>query len=653
MAAPKVLMYEPYTPWRLHGFTAGTIANALRVRGADVTFTACDGLFSDCSMYREAILPRPPDACLACQESVLGLGREMGLSLTWLGRYLRIEEQHQARKWADSLSPEELEHAAYESWPIADWLEYSIHCHIRDAYPDRDDPQVVEVRRSFMYSGLIACFALDRLLTDTNPDVMVVFFGLLASTRLAFEIARQRGVRVVTHYRSPRGEELFLAENQISGAVEMYDAYWAQWGQVPLTASESTQLDAFMSASEHGTDAGVTSFQSSSQSAAEVAQRLGLQPGRRSTWALFMSSNEDDRSRDPDPPFESQNAWIQTTVEYARAHPELDLVIRAHPNIGSARSPGVNRRQQAELAELKTRLPPNVRLVDSSDELNSYGLMDCADCGLVWGSTTGLEMAARGKTVLSVAASQVSDRPYSYTVRSEATYPELLDKLRAVHPGHSDPEIARLARRDAYGVFCRLHVPFPLVRATGFNEGGLLYRSLGSLTPDQQASLDGIWQILIDGAPPCPPPTTDEQTRSDDAESKALARRFGESRAVLSYADELIADRTLLEAWGPAVRQHPGVRLLIETADDQIAALVELVTNAGMLEDSTVELVAGRFTAALSGAELSELQAVRPVAVLTTGTTRQNVEAFDDLPHVSDPVRALASATERNPGSVD
>lgn len=634
-------MYEPYTAWRLHGFTAGTIANALRARGADVTLTGCDGLYSDCSMYREAILPRPPDACLACQESVLGLARAMGLSLAWLGRYLHIEEQHQARAWADSLSPRELEHATYGSWPIADWLEYSIHCHIRDAYPDADDPHVVEVRRSFMFSGLIACFALDRLLTDTNPDVMVIFFGLLASTRLAFELARQRGIRVVTHYRSPRGEELFLAENHIAGAVEIYDAHWAQWGDVPLSADENAALDDFMFASEHGTDAGVISFQSASHGAGEVAERLGLRPGRRTTWALFMSSNEDDRSRDPDPPFASQNEWIQTTVEYVRVHPELDLVIRAHPNIGSARSPGVNRRQLAELAELKTRLPPNVRIVDSSDELNSYALMECADCGLVWGSSTGLEMAVRGKTVLSVAASQISDRPYSYTVRSEASYPELLDKLCGVRPGSVDPEIARLARRDAYGVFCRLHIPFPLVRATGFNEGDLLYHSLASLTPDQQMSLDRIWRILVDGEPPCPPPGPAQLARGEEDENAELARLFGDTRSVLAFADELIADISLLEDWGRAARQSPHTRLLIETEDDQINALVELVERAGLLEDGAVELVAGRFTPKLSGNELGERQAASPVALLTRAGVRERSSGFEHLPRVSDPSQLL------------
>jgi hypothetical protein len=591
---PRVLCYAPYNRWALHGQWEMTILHALKLRGAAVEYVLCDGLYTDCDQFWNALAPRPANACVACQADVTRLVAEMGMDFRWLGRHLTTDEGREARRWADALADDELADATYGDWPVGEWMRMSMQSHFRTVALDLADPAIARTLRSYVSSGLIACFALDRLLAESDPDVLLVFNGRQSSTRVALELARRRGVRVVVHERGQRPETLMLVENATCLSLEPLRRYWREWGDVPLTAAELERVVTLMSDREHGRDLPWKAFTPPPQPVPEVRARLGLAPGRP-TWVLFTSS-DDEVAGDADwsSVFASQMDWIRRTVEHARRHPELDLVIRVHPNTGSRRSTGANRTQLNEMDQLAAEgLPANVRLVAADDDISSYTLMELCAVGLVWVSTVGLELAVKGKEVVVAAGNPLHGVDFARTIADPARYESMLEDLTGLGPAAASASIRRGALRLAYGMFFRLPIDFPLVRMPDVHTGQLAYTSIEELTPGREAGLDRCTRILLDGEAVCPPPDAADRAARDTAAEDALLDGFGGRRlTALAFAEEIIADARLLEAWATAFDGRADATLVIHTLAEHAEALVAVVTEAGLDREDGPDLLA-------------------------------------------------------------
>ena len=586
--SPRILCYAPYNRWALHGKWEMTILQAAMLRGAEVDYVACDGLFTDCDQFWAATEPRHARSCTECQAMQAKLIHEMGMDYTWLGRYLQLEERDAARDWARAVPFDELETATYGDFEVAEWIRGSMHSHFRTSKLDLSDPRVENTFRSYLFSGLVACFALDRLLQASAPDVLFLFNGRQSSTRVALELARRHGIRVVTHERGPRNETLGMWVDHTCVSLEPYRRLWRDWGEVPLTADELETMDRFLWERAHGINLGFVPYNTDPQAEDELFARLGLDP-QRPLWALFTSSDDEiSAEREWQGSFPSQLDWIQRTIDFAGRHPELQLVVRVHPNTGSKRSVGANVGQLRELTALGDRLPENVRLILPDEDLSSYTLMDAATVGLVYASTVGIELACKGKATLIAAPSAFSGLPFAHTVLEPERYEAKLEELRGVAVGTVSPEVRRLAYRMAYATWFRNGIDFPLVTMPHPSTGVLQWAHLDQLQPGRDAGLDRAVRVLIDGEDVLPAPSAEVRARSDADETRFFARRL----SVLAFADELVDDPALLSAWGTALSGADPVTLVIQADGPAMERLVEAVTAAGLTGDDAADLLA-------------------------------------------------------------
>jgi hypothetical protein len=619
----KVLCYSPHNRWVVHGHWDMTIAHGLKHRGADVRYVMCDGLFSDCDVYWKAWEDRPADACLQCQAGTAALAADNQMPYEWLGRSLDPKESREARRWVSSLAREELLGAVYGEWAIAEWITGSVHSHFRRSRLEIEDPEVERAVRSYLYSGLIAAFALDRLLDDYAPDVLLVFNGRQSSTRVAFELARLRGVRVVCHERGPRKGTMRLTVNRTIVTRDQFVEYWNDWGEIPLSVVELQEITGHLSEREHGVNIGCVAFSPAPQEHDGIREQLGLRPGSP-VWVLFSSSDDEVASAPEWHGKRPQTQWITDTIEFARRHPEIELVVRLHPNTGSRRSVGANLQQLDELDALRHALPDNVHWVAPDDEISSYTLMDLAAVGLVLHSTVVLEMAAKGKHMIVAAPSIAAGTPFVHEAMEADSYERALETALAVPDGAVDEDVRRLALRFAYGLWYRQPVTFPLVAAGQDSRATRNWQSLDELLPGRDAGLDRCTAIVLDGQPSCLPPGEAERARDPEAERLYLTpepRLF-----VLAYAEELIADVSLLEIWRESFTSEDPATLVIDTPPQMTDALVDAVSRAGFADDGAPDMVA------VNGGDETVLEAVAVLSRQTRPLPRlDSVRALREL----------------------
>jgi hypothetical protein len=375
-----------------------------------------------------------------------------------------------------------------------------VHTHLRHNALDLGDPAVAAAYAQYLTSGLVACFGLSRLFDQERPQVQLLFNGRMSSTRVALELAKRRGIRTLCEERSVVPGRLTLYDNGHCLDLTGFDAMWRTWKDIPLTAAEIAETASVLEDRWHGRSSDVSAFSTGMEDAAKVRSHLNLRDDRP-LWVLFTSSLDEsvDEPRSTGI-FPNQADWIAATLAYVHANPDIQLVIRVHPNTGSARSLGRNPQDEKFVATLAQDLPANARLVRGDDDTSSYTLGAMADLGLVWYSTIGVEMVAMGRPVLRAGASWLAYCDFFLPATGPDDYRTALENARRSRPRAQQAEIAG-AWRFTYTWYYRQSIPFPLVNHPRWFVGEMAYAKLDALAPGKDPGLDRICDIFTANAP--------------------------------------------------------------------------------------------------------------------------------------------------------
>ena len=111
--------------------------------------------------------------------------------------------------------------------------------------------------------------------------------------------------------------------------------------------------------------------------------------------------------------FSSMREWLRATVELLLEHTDIHVVVRAHP--GEAAHYGGKERSEDILADLIGH--ERLTMIPGDERANTYNLIEKCRFGVVFSSTTGVEMAMLGKTAVIGATVYYGGR--GFTVDSD------------------------------------------------------------------------------------------------------------------------------------------------------------------------------------------------------------------------------------------
>ena len=117
--------------------------------------------------------------------------------------------------------------------------------------------------------------------------------------------------------------------------------------------------------------------------------------------------------------------WIERSVAYFARRPDVQLVIRVHPGEVLTHGPSMVDVVQKALPEL----PENIHLVGPKDPVNTYDIIEMADLGLVYTTTTGMEMAMSGVPVIVAGLTHYKGNGFTIDPQTYEEYFERLDAL--------------------------------------------------------------------------------------------------------------------------------------------------------------------------------------------------------------------------------
>lgn len=525
LAGKRLLVFNPYPTFESYGLWDLTIGTGAHVRGAEVRYVTCGAWMPECARFRPAFgLPRPNDPCPGCRSKVAERLSYFPLPTIELGAHLVPADREAAIAWLATLDPHQFPVATADGRPLGAWMLSSVRTHFRMAMLDLADPEVASAYRGYLETAFLTVCALGRILDMHRPDAMLLFNGRLDMTRVALEIAKERGVRVLVFEGGWNRDLINFWENESCESMQAFKHSFEAWRDVPLAEAQLREIESYLEGRRTGATIGHR-FISTQQSIEAVRERLGLR-AERPLWVGFTSSEDEIvASESRWSAFENQLEAFERLVSFAARHPELDLVLRMHPNTAGRFAIGANQQQLELYLSRFSALPPNVRLVKPEEPIDTYALMAAANLGLAYLSTAGLEMACFGKPVVVLAGADYEGVTGLTVIRGGA---ELEPRLEELLAAPASPESRLVLRRDAYRFayhyFVRQGIALPLVKMerrgeTNDFELSLALTAPAALLPGGTPELDRILALLFGKERWLAPPDVLEQFVSARAES--------------------------------------------------------------------------------------------------------------------------------------
>jgi hypothetical protein len=201
--------------------------------------------------------------------------------------------------------------------------------------------------------------------------------------------------------------------------------------------------------------------------------------------------------------FKDSHDWVHKTVSYFVDHPHLQLIIRPHPK---EKVTETNDPTQGLVLSEFSELPDNIFLIDTHSEINTYGLIEISDLGIVYITDCGFEMVLRSKPVITCGRAKFSDKGITLEPKNLEEYYGMLDRFsedRNAFPVSKEQK--EKAAFFEYFLWNNLHQPFPW-RPAGIwgnmkdfpmetvlsYEGGAPFRESFSIISGADPSLYGV-----------------------------------------------------------------------------------------------------------------------------------------------------------------
>lgn len=488
---PRVAILTP-RDWTAHVQWEGMIAQALRLRGAQVEFITCGGGLEVCD--RANTWEGPPMPCTSCTRYVEHSIDAHGFPRTALEAGWEDAGRAGGDDDATWAELDEISLAALRDVVDADGMAYGRLTEIPVKWflmrsSTGDDPLAPSTWRAFLRSARRIGAGMSAALDRIRPDTVLLCNGLFLFEAIAGELCRRRGIDVVTYERGFIKETLVFRRGAPACLTELHDL-WPRFADVALTPEQHRRLDDYLDARRHGR-----------RTIDRYWDDVRFDPPARSgsgrLVTLFTNLTWDSAVIGKELAFPSIQAWIVAAVEAMAARPEHELVIRLHP--AEVKLPGKWTREPVLpfLRERFPELPPNVRVIAPEDPTSSYPLMAASDLGLVFTSTTGMELALAGVPVIVAGETHYRGKGFTIDVAGPEEFVAALDAALE-DPAHFRPDAERV-RRYANLFFFEAPVDSPGVEEHVPGLARITVEHLSELAPGADPAVDRICDGILRG----------------------------------------------------------------------------------------------------------------------------------------------------------
>ncbi|WP_392534984.1 FkbM family methyltransferase [Nostoc sp. C117] len=542
----KVIFFSPYGLWLIHNQLDAVVATALQLRDCEVLVVGCDGIYNDCAITR---FNSSEELCKSCSQVGKNFFEDLfGLPCTQLRNFIENDDYTIANNWIKTVSPENYNNAVYNDLPIGKWVTSTIYTHFRISVTGLASNHIRRVHRKYLIDGLVTYNALIRLFNNYKPSNLFLFNGRFAPYRIAFEVAHQLKIDVITHERGWIDDSFIFFDNTTTLNTQPLLNCVKNWQNTTLTNEELAQTKNYFTNREYGLDMNWPSFYNFPTNHIDIRRQLRI-PLEAKIFAVFTSSEDELAALDDRARITEQFNIIANLIELFKNRNEY-LVIRHHPYIGGNKDTPIETDSLSKAYQQVFSLPENVRVVMPSEQLTSYALLWHTDAAIAFFSTVAIEAIARGVPTATLATSSY-EKASRYTLQDTSIehLNQLVDNLLTDSSKLTTEDLKRLYRfTNAY--FFKFSHKFRSIGIKNFYSHDLRFKTLDDLQPGNDPTLDKVCNRIMLGSSLDNLPSNDLDNRLPEQEEAFYKQELQEienhknlvRNQSLNYHNNLVSD---------------------------------------------------------------------------------------------------------------
>ncbi|NQV77219.1 MAG: hypothetical protein HQ490_02560 [Lutibacter sp.] len=464
---------------------------SLKLRGYNTYVIGCDrALINSCNSGSSPKLNTWQ--CKSCFYFANKTYNSTETDIDWLKSLINTDDIAEAELLLNDLDSLKYKDFTYKGFNIGDFVRVSIAHFLKTNTIDSNSSNEIKIYKNWLKSAIIQVNAFSRFLEHRKPDTIVMLNGLFSAERIMLEVARTKNINVITYEVGFIPQTFFFMKNSPINMCN--NTYWSDFSIIELTNEQNIELNSYMANRNNGKGYLINYFPNIISDKDKIEKKFGIDFNKK-TFLLFPNITWDSTLYNCDILFDSMIDWIIKTIQFFINKPQVQLIIRVHP----AESTLENADRDPVLKFIQLRFPTlasNIIIIPSDSDVSSYILMDNTDCGLVYGSTTGIEMGLRGLPVIVSGKIYYRGLGVSIDPDTKDEYFNILENLCNDSYSFNKSKYTEMWRRYAYFAIFRSALKLPYFDYPSTNKfPSIDLHSIENLRPGVSKELD----IICDG----------------------------------------------------------------------------------------------------------------------------------------------------------
>jgi hypothetical protein len=458
---------------------------SLRLSGIPIIYYYCQGGMPLCVLGTNTKNYQEPPPCAECikQSQVFYSGGEV--------RPFDFTVNPELDAAIDKQSVAQLVAFKYHNIPLGELVLPSVRWILR-RYHLEDDAATRTIFCQYIRGAWSIYISFSSLLDEVYPQAVVVFNGMSYPEAVAKWIARQRGIRVITHEVCLQPFSAFITTGEATlRTIQIPERF-------ELSEQQNQRLDDYLEQRFKGNFkmAGVQFWAGMDKLDETFLQKAG---SFKQVVPVFANVIFDTSQAHANVIFPHMFAWLDKIIELIQRHPETLFVVRAHPD--EAR-PGKESRESVAEWAAKNQISqyPNVVFVDSKERISSYELIRRSKFVLVYNSTIGLEASLMGAAVLCAGRSRFTDYPTVFFPADQNVFSEMAETFLSSDKIDVPELFCQNARRYLYYELYRASIPFgDFLEEDKHWQGYVTLKNFSwkDLLPENSAPMNTFYQGIV------------------------------------------------------------------------------------------------------------------------------------------------------------
>lgn len=409
-------------PGYLHGATLDrALAIGLTARGYKVSFLLCDANLLGCQLIKfnsidsELLLnsSRTP-RCNSCAPNILSRFQPLGLPIFTLelDSHTRSEISESLENLTlKQMKEYEIDGARVGMHAWAGTVRYFASTRIQE------EQHSEAILRRFLFSAIQTYIATSEVISSQRVNTVIAHHGIYVPQGLVIESAKKSGIRCMTWTPSYR-RGTFIFSPKETYHYSMVEDQFDYWEKLRLGRKEISSLKKYIRSRANGENDWIKFSDSR-------IEHNKTQVSTKDFFLALTSVSWDAEVHYDSRAFPNMREWLQSTVDFFKDRPDLELIIRIHP--AELTSPNRSRESMVDfLSTLNVDSFSNIKLIGPENPTSTYELIRKSRVVLVYNTKTGIEAASLGVPVIVAGESWLRNKRIAWDCDGPAQYHEYL-----------------------------------------------------------------------------------------------------------------------------------------------------------------------------------------------------------------------------------